>query len=74
MGSMANPSRLRATALTTSAVLLFAALTGCGGDSEDGDLTHQRLDWKDCPAPSEAEGGGSAPRRCRTAPNGSAPP
>ncbi|CAL9296410.1 Carboxylesterase A [Streptomyces sp. enrichment culture] len=61
MGSMANPSRLRATALTTSAVLLFAALTGCGDDSEDGDLTHQRLDWKDCPAPSEAEGGGSAP-------------
>ncbi|MFF8725090.1 alpha/beta hydrolase [Streptomyces sp. NPDC015171] len=59
---MANPSRLRAAALTTTAVLLAAALAGCGGDSpEDGDLTAQQLDWKDCPAPSEAEGGGSAP-------------
>ncbi|WP_318201514.1 alpha/beta hydrolase [Streptomyces sp. SCL15-4] len=58
---MANPSRLRAAALTTSAVLLFAAPAGCGGRSEDGDLTHQKLDWQDCPAPSEAEGGGTAP-------------
>jgi pimeloyl-ACP methyl ester carboxylesterase len=58
---MANPYRLRAAALTTSAVLLCAALAGCDGHSGDGDLTHQRLDWQDCPAPSEAEGGGSAP-------------
>ncbi|MFF9767319.1 alpha/beta hydrolase [Streptomyces sp. NPDC053086] len=58
---MANPRRLRAAALTTTAVLLSAALAGCGGSAEDGDLTAQKLDWQDCPAPSEAEGGGSAP-------------
>ncbi|MFJ4525005.1 alpha/beta hydrolase [Streptomyces sp. NPDC088810] len=58
---MANPSRLRAAALTTTAVLLSAVLAGCGGSAKDGDLTAQELDWKDCPAPSEAEGGGSAP-------------
>ncbi|MFJ6903957.1 alpha/beta hydrolase [Streptomyces griseoluteus] len=57
---MPNPSRPRAAALTTSAVLLAALLAGCGG-SGHGDLTKQRLQWKDCPAPSEAEGGGSAP-------------
>jgi pimeloyl-ACP methyl ester carboxylesterase len=58
---MANPFRLRAAALTT-ALLLSALLAGCGGDSsKDGDLAAQKLDWKDCPAPSEAEGGGSAP-------------
>ncbi|SED55485.1 alpha/beta hydrolase fold [Streptomyces misionensis] len=73
---MASDSRLRAvvprrprtttTALTSAAVLLAALLTGCG----DGDLratgtsarfTAQTLDWRACPAPSEAEGGGSAP-------------
>ncbi|QTE00745.1 alpha/beta hydrolase [Streptomyces cyanogenus] len=58
---MANPSRLRAAALATTAVLLSAVLAGCGGSLKDGDLTMQKLDWKDCPAPSEAEGGGSAP-------------
>ncbi|MFF7353072.1 MULTISPECIES: alpha/beta hydrolase [Streptomyces] len=59
---MANPSRLRAAALTTTAVLLSALLAGCGdGTKHHGDLTAQKLDWKDCPAPSEAEGGGSAP-------------
>ncbi|ARP72200.1 alpha/beta hydrolase [Streptomyces pluripotens] len=58
---MANPSRLRAVALTTTAVLLSALLAGCGDSTDDGDLTAQKLDWKDCPAPSEAEGGGSAP-------------
>ncbi|GAA2770485.1 alpha/beta fold hydrolase [Streptomyces rameus] len=57
---MANPCRLRAAALTTT-VLLFAVLAGCGGSAKDGDLTAQELDWQDCPAPSEAEGGGSAP-------------
>ncbi|MEU6594926.1 alpha/beta hydrolase [Streptomyces sp. NPDC046881] len=65
---MAIPSRLRAAALTTTAVLLSAALAGCGGSAKDGDLTTQQLDWKDCPAPSEAEGGGSAPSPL---PNGS---
>ncbi|MEU0007667.1 alpha/beta hydrolase [Streptomyces sp. NPDC006314] len=58
---MANPSRLRAAALTTTAVLLSVLLTGCGDSAKDGDVTAQKLDWKDCPAPSEAEGGGSAP-------------
>ncbi|GAB1337704.1 alpha/beta fold hydrolase [Streptomyces sp. E-15] len=58
---MANPFRLRAVALTTSAVLCAAVLAGCGGSTENGDLRQQKLDWKDCPAPSEAEGGGSAP-------------
>ncbi|MFF7367804.1 alpha/beta hydrolase [Streptomyces tricolor] len=58
---MANSSRLRAVALTTTAVLLSAVLAGCGDGAKDEDLTAQKLDWKDCPAPSEAEGGGSAP-------------
>ena len=58
---MANPSRKRAAALTTSAVLLAALLAGCGHGAEDGDITAQKLDWKDCPAPSEAEGGGDTP-------------
>ncbi|MGW3204598.1 alpha/beta hydrolase [Streptomyces sp. NPDC001135] len=59
---MANPYRPHAAALTTTAVLLAALLAGCGdGTRHVGDLTAQKLDWKDCPAPSEAEGGGSAP-------------
>ncbi|MFJ4581538.1 alpha/beta hydrolase [Streptomyces echinatus] len=58
---MANPSRPRTAALITTAALLSAVLAGCGGSTGDGDLTAQKLDWKDCPAPSEAEGGGSAP-------------
>ncbi|WP_225835053.1 alpha/beta hydrolase [Streptomyces sp. NK08204] len=58
---MANPSRLRAAALTTAAVLLSALLAGCSDDAKDSDLAAQKLDWKDCPAPSEAEGSGSAP-------------
>ena len=58
---MPNPPRLRAAALTASAVLLSAVLAGCGDDSKDQDLTAQKLSWKDCPAPSTAEGGGDAP-------------
>ncbi|MFI9768702.1 alpha/beta hydrolase [Streptomyces sp. NPDC052415] len=58
---MPNPSRLRAAVLTASAVLLSSLLAGCGDDSQDEDLTAQKLSWKDCPAPSQAEGGGSAP-------------
>ncbi|WP_405990917.1 alpha/beta hydrolase [Streptomyces sp. NBC_00986] len=58
---MPNPSRLRAAALTATVVLLSATLAGCGGDSKDEDPTAQKLSWKDCPAPSEAEGGGAAP-------------
>ncbi|WP_329256975.1 alpha/beta hydrolase [Streptomyces sp. NBC_01478] len=58
---MPNPSRLRAAALTATVVLLSATLAGCGGDSKDADPTAQKLSWKDCPAPSESEGGGTAP-------------
>ncbi|MFF9816092.1 alpha/beta hydrolase [Streptomyces sp. NPDC014006] len=58
---MPNPSRLRAAALTATALLLSAALTACGDDNKDEDLTDQKLSWKDCPAPSQAEGGGNAP-------------
>ncbi|MFF7447317.1 MULTISPECIES: alpha/beta fold hydrolase [unclassified Streptomyces] len=58
---MPNPFRPRAAALTVSAVLLAALLAGCGDDSENQDVTAQKLSWKDCPAPSAAEGGGDAP-------------
>ncbi|MFG2348386.1 alpha/beta hydrolase [Streptomyces phaeochromogenes] len=60
---MPNPSPLRAAALTATVLLLSAALAGCGGDgdSKDEDLSAQKLSWKDCPEPSEAEGGGDAP-------------
>ncbi|MFJ4469039.1 alpha/beta hydrolase [Streptomyces sp. NPDC089424] len=58
---MPKPSRLRAAALTASAVLLSTALAGCGNDSQDQDLTAQKLSWKDCPAPDQAQGGGDAP-------------
>ncbi|WAZ23985.1 alpha/beta hydrolase [Streptomyces cinnabarinus] len=57
---MPNPSRLRAAVLTAT-LLISPLLTGCGEDSEDEDLTAQQLNWEDCPAPSQAEGGGSAP-------------
>ncbi|GGW88112.1 alpha/beta hydrolase [Streptomyces lomondensis] len=54
--------RLRAAALTATAVLLSAVLAGCGeDDAEDEDLTRQELDWEECPAPSEAQGGGAPP-------------
>jgi pimeloyl-ACP methyl ester carboxylesterase len=58
---MPNAPRLRGAALTATAVLLASALAGCGGDSQDEDLSAQKLSWKDCPAPSRAEGGGDAP-------------
>ena len=61
---MPNPSRPRATTLTVTLVLLASVLAGCSDSSEeakDGDLSAQKLDWKDCPAPSAAEGGGDAP-------------
>lgn len=57
---MPNPSRLRAAALT-AVVLLPSLLAGCSNGSKNEDLTAQKLSWKDCPTPSEAEGGGSAP-------------
>ncbi|MFE7029913.1 alpha/beta hydrolase [Streptomyces sp. NPDC057621] len=60
---MPNPSPPRAAALTATALLLLAALAGCGDDggSADEDLSAQKLSWKDCPEPSESEGGGDAP-------------
>jgi pimeloyl-ACP methyl ester carboxylesterase len=41
--------------------VLSAVLTGCSDNSKSEDLTAQKLSWKDCPAPSESEGGGNAP-------------
>ncbi|GGQ51434.1 alpha/beta hydrolase [Streptomyces flaveolus] len=59
---MPIPTRLRAAALTATAVLLSALLAGCGdGPRDDTDLTDQKLAWEDCPAPSQAEGGGPPP-------------
>ncbi|MFE2280919.1 alpha/beta hydrolase [Streptomyces sp. NPDC059454] len=59
---MPHPFRLRAAVLTVCAVLLPALLTGCGEDADKAeDLTEQRLSWRDCPAPSEAQGGGTSP-------------
>ncbi|MFH8988688.1 alpha/beta hydrolase [Streptomyces sp. NPDC017940] len=55
----------RAKALAATAALLTAALTACGDSGsragEDGASADQKLSWKDCPAPSAAEGGGDAP-------------
>ncbi|EPH44553.1 putative Carboxylesterase A [Streptomyces aurantiacus JA 4570] len=54
----------RVKALSATAVLLTAALTACGdsgSDSSDEASPDQKLSWKDCPAPSAAEGGGQAP-------------
>ncbi|MGW0373544.1 alpha/beta hydrolase [Streptomyces coeruleorubidus] len=54
--------RLRATALTVTAVLLSTVLAGCGDDeAKDEDLTRQELSWEDCPTPSDAQGGGASP-------------
>ncbi|MEW2808172.1 alpha/beta fold hydrolase [Streptomyces massasporeus] len=53
--------RLRAAALTASAVLLSTVLAGCGDDAKDEDLTRQDLSWKACPAPDAAQGGGASP-------------
>lgn len=61
---MPNPSRLRAAAVTATVVLLSSLIAGCSDDSgsdDSGDLSAQKLDWKDCPAPSAAQGGGNAP-------------
>ncbi|MFH0179020.1 alpha/beta hydrolase [Streptomyces cacaoi] len=58
---MPTPSRLRAAAVTATALLLSSMVAGCGDDAQNEDLTAQKLSWKDCPAPSQAEGGGSAP-------------
>ncbi|WP_406414133.1 alpha/beta hydrolase [Streptomyces sp. NBC_01614] len=59
---MPNPPRKRAAALTAAALLLSSLLAGCSdGDSGDEDLTAQKLSWKDCPTPSQAQGGAGSP-------------
>jgi len=60
---MPSPFRPRAAALTVTALLLSSLVAGCSDDSgsTDEDLSAQKLSWKDCPAPSESEGGGEAP-------------
>ncbi|MFI1415711.1 alpha/beta hydrolase [Streptomyces sp. NPDC020707] len=60
---MPKPSPPRAAALTATALLLLTALTGCGDDggSANEDLSAQKLSWKDCPEPSDSQGGGDAP-------------
>ncbi|HET9380509.1 MAG TPA: alpha/beta fold hydrolase [Streptomyces sp.] len=59
---MPKPPRMRAAALTTTAVLLCTLASACGGDDTRGeDLPHQDLGWKDCPAPSREQGGGDTP-------------
>ncbi|MFF4112684.1 alpha/beta hydrolase [Streptomyces sp. NPDC001714] len=57
---MPNPFRIPVAALTTALVLALLP-TGCSDGSEGGDPAAQKLDWKNCPAPDEAEGGGEAP-------------
>ncbi|NGO08588.1 alpha/beta hydrolase [Streptomyces sp. HC44] len=59
---MPNAAQLHATALA-AALVLSATVAGCDSDSDDKDedLSAQRLSWKDCPAPSESQGGGDAP-------------
>ncbi|GHH81554.1 peptidase [Streptomyces sulfonofaciens] len=72
---MPKPFALRAAALAATTVLLSASLAACGDargagdgpggrrapDGQDGDLASQKLNWRDCPAPSESEGGGPSP-------------
>lgn len=59
---MPNPPRMRAAALTAAALLLSSVLAGCSDDDNgDEDLTAQVLRWKDCPAPSQAQGGAGSP-------------
>jgi pimeloyl-ACP methyl ester carboxylesterase len=50
-----------AAAVSAAAVLVSSLLTGCAGGFVDGELSSQKLNWKDCPAPSASEGGGTAP-------------
>jgi pimeloyl-ACP methyl ester carboxylesterase len=57
---MPHHSRLSAAVLTAT-VVLSSLLAGCGDDAGDEDLTRQRLDWKDCPSPSQEQGGGGSP-------------
>ena len=58
---MPRPSRLRAAAPAATVLLLCSLVPGCDDGTGDEDLAAQRLSWKDCPAPSASEGGGSVP-------------
>ncbi|WP_405588668.1 alpha/beta hydrolase [Streptomyces sp. NBC_01092] len=60
---MPKPPRMRAAALTATALLLPFLLAGCSDDDSGNgeDLTAQELSWKDCPAPSQAQGGEGSP-------------
>lgn len=58
---MPNRPRARAAALTATALLLSSLVAGCADDARNGDLSRQKLNWQDCPAPSESEGGAGAP-------------
>lgn len=60
---MPSPFRPRAAVLTVTALMLSSLMAGCSDDSgsADEDLSAQKLRWKDCPAPSQSEGGGEAP-------------
>lgn len=57
---------LRAGAAALLTLTLTAALTACGGDdpapdSGGGDPKAQKLSWRDCPAPDDAQGTGDKP-------------
>ncbi|MFE7840871.1 alpha/beta hydrolase [Streptomyces sp. NPDC057474] len=60
---MPTSPRPRAFAVAAVAVLLSLSAASCGDDAkgDDGDLTAQKLSWETCEAPSESEGGGTAP-------------
>ncbi|MFC3575751.1 alpha/beta hydrolase [Streptomyces yaanensis] len=61
---MPNRHRSRATALAATAVFLSPLLTAFApapAPAGGGGLPLQKLKWKDCPAPSALQGGGSAP-------------
>ncbi|WKX72460.1 alpha/beta hydrolase [Streptomyces sp. XD-27] len=76
MPSSIRTTRSRAL-VSAALVLALAALTGCGGDDDKDSasdpsssapagglpaaLTQQKLDWKECAAPTSAQGGGEAP-------------
>ncbi|MHC5907520.1 alpha/beta hydrolase [Streptomyces sp. S6] len=51
----------RSVVLISTAVLLSSLVTACGGASGEEGPAARKLEWKDCPAPSQAEGGGNAP-------------
>ncbi len=51
----------RSVAMISGLVLLSSLMAACGSGAGDEGSAGQKLSWKDCPAPSQAEGGGNAP-------------